>query len=74
MLRRRNEQDRWGNLPHFPETTKMSIHVADVITPRKVEDNDFIPMDPMDGSDLSRDESEIEMESENEDDTFKRLE
>jgi hypothetical protein len=35
------------------------------------EDNDFIPMDPMDGSDLPGDE--IEMESENEDDTFKKI-
>ena len=37
------------------------------------EDNDFIPMDPMDSSDLSGDESEIEMESEDEDDAFKEI-
>jgi len=37
------------------------------------KDNDFIPMDPMDGSDLPGDESEIEMESEDEDDAFKEI-
>ena len=37
------------------------------------EDNDFIPMDPMDSSDLPGDESEIEMESEDEDDAFKEI-
>ena len=37
------------------------------------KDNDFIPMDPMDGSDLPGDESEIEMESKDEDDAFKEI-
>jgi hypothetical protein len=37
------------------------------------EDNDFIPMDSIDSSDLSGDESKIEIESENEDDGFKEI-
>jgi hypothetical protein len=37
------------------------------------EDNNFIFMDPIDSSDLPGDESEIEMESEDEDDGFEEI-
>jgi hypothetical protein len=37
------------------------------------EDNNFIPMDPINSSNLSGDESEMEMESDDEDDGFKEI-
>lgn len=70
-------KNRWGNLPPLPpKQPKVSIQptVEDFTdSEEESEDNDFIPMDPMDGSDLLGDESEIEMESEDEDDAFKEI-
>ena len=70
-------KNRWGNLPPLPpKQPKVSIQptVEDVTNSDEVsEDHDFIPMDPMDGSDLPGDESEIEMESQDEDDVFKKI-
>ena len=68
---------RWGNLPPLPpKQPKVSIQpaVEDFTdSEEESEDNDFIPMDPIDGSDLPGDESEIEMESGDEDDAFKEI-
>src|SRR5882762_8115737 len=70
-------KNRWGNLPLLPpKQPKVSRQptVEDVTdSEEESEDNDFIPMDPMDSSDLSGDESEIEMESEDEDDAFNEI-
>src|SRR5271156_5205348 len=68
---------RWGNLPPLPpKQPKVSIQpaVEDFTdSEEESEGDDFIPMDPIDGSDLPGDESKIEMESGDKDDAFKEI-
>src|SRR5260370_19134338 len=72
-----SNKNRQGNLPRLPpKQPKVSRQptVEDVTdSEEESKDNDFIPMDPIDSSDLSGDESEIEMESEDEDGGFEEI-
>jgi hypothetical protein len=72
--KKKSSKNRQGNLPPLPlKQPKVSRQptVEDVTdSEEESEDNDFIPID---SSDLSGDESEIEMESEDEDDGFEEI-
>jgi hypothetical protein len=75
--KKKSSKNRQGNLPPLPlKQPKVSRWptVEDVTdSEEESEDNDFIPMDPIYSSDLPGDESEIEMESEDEDDSFEEI-
>jgi hypothetical protein len=75
--KKKSSKNRQGNLPPLPlKQPKVSRWptVEDVTdSEEESEDNDFIPIDLKNSSDLLGDESEIEMESEDEDDGFKEI-
>jgi hypothetical protein len=75
--KKKSSRNRQGNLPPLPpKQPKVSRWptMEDITdSEEESEDNDFIPMDPVDSSDLSGDESEIEMESKDEDDGFEEI-
>jgi hypothetical protein len=75
--KKKSSKNRQGNLAPLPlKQPKVSRWptVEDVTdSEEESEDNDFIPMNPIDSSDLSGDESEIEMESEDEDNGFEEI-
>jgi hypothetical protein len=70
--KKKSSKNRQGNLPPLPlkQPNVSRWPTMEDVTDSE-EDNDFIPMDPIDSSDLPGDDSEIEMESEDEDDRFR---
>jgi len=72
--KKKSNKNRQGNLPPLPpKQPKVSRQPMVEDAEEDSEDDDFIPMDPIDSSDLSGDESEIEMESDDEDGGFKEI-
>ena len=72
--KKKSNKNRQGNLPPLPpKQPKVSRQPMVEDAEEDSEDDDFIPMDPVDSSDLSGDESEIEMESDDEDGGFKEI-